>query len=361
MIPFLAAALALAAPNGGSVAASIEQAEKRSGLHLDDLFPRKPFFGRAATSPTWSKDGRYLAYAWLPYGDKGGSDLYVYDTQTKKSTRLTIPVNMARFDRDVTAAEERYKKELEEEEKSLTLDDAAYREWRQKRKEENEKRKEPLPNYGGVGEIDWSPKGDEILFTFDGDVFRSGLDGKVTRLTRTAENENGVRWLPNADGYTYERTGGVYRTMFGTGAVEQLNPKLPTGVSYTGYRLSPDGTKLMVTGFKGGPASRQVDYITYRDRFATAQRTARDVAEDEFKGESYVYLYDVTQDSLDELKGEGKPWEVWSWKGGKEWQQISTNEDPWSPDSKRFVFGTWRRSAKEQTIVVADVASKTTK
>jgi dipeptidyl aminopeptidase/acylaminoacyl peptidase len=365
MISTLVAALALAHPLP-TPTALIAQAEAKSGLKLDDLFPRKPFFGRGATSPTWSKDGRYLAYAWLPYGAKGGSDLYLYDTQTKRSTRLTSPENMARFDRDITAAEARYKKETEEEDKSLGLDDAAYREWRQKRKEENEKRKEPLPAYGGVGEIDWSPQvngkgGDEILFTFDGDVFRTGLDGKPTRLTRTAESESSVRWLPNADGYTYERTGGVYRTMFGTGAVEQLNPKLPSGVSYSGYRLSPDGTKLMVTGFKPGPASRLVDYISYRDRFATVQKTARDVADDEFKGEAYVYLYDLSQDSLDDLKGDGKPWEVWSWKGGKEYQQISTNDDPWSPDSKRFVFGTWRRSAKEQTIVVADVATKTTK
>lgn len=365
MISTLAAALALAAPHGGSVADSIAQAEAKSGLKLDDLFPRKPFFGRAPSAPSWSKDGRYLAYAWLPYGDKGGSDLYVYDAETKKSTRLTSPETMGRYDRDVKAAEERYKKETQEEEKSLTLDDAAYREWRQKRKEDQEKIKEPLPAYGGVGEIDWSPKGDEMLFTFDGDVFRTKLDGKATRLTRTAESERSVRWLPNADGYTYERSGGVYRTMFGTGAVEQLNPKLPTGVSYSGYRLSPDGTKLMVTATKTLGPARMVDYITYRDRFATAQKAVREVADDPF-GNTYggggvVYLYDLSQDSLDDLKGDGKPWEVWSWAGNKEWQEISTNENPWSPDSKRFVFGTWRRTAKEQTIVVADVATKTTK
>jgi len=370
MISSLVAALTLpgsylAAPIYGeptsTVTASIQQAEAKSGLKLDDLFPRKPFWGRGASSPEWSKDGRYLAYGWLPYGLKGGSDLYVYDAQAKKTIRLTTPENMTRFDRDITAAEARYKKETEEEEKSLTLSDADYRVWKQKRKEDLEKIKEPQPNYGGVGQIDWSPKGDEMLFTFDGDVFRAGLDGKIVRLTRTAENESGVRWLPNADGYTYERSGGVYRTMFGTGSVEQLNPKLPTGVSYTGYRLSPDGTKLMVTGAKSGPPSRQVDYITYRDRFATARKTDRDVADDEFKGEAFVYLYDLTQDSLDDLKGDGKPWEVWHWAGGKEWQEIAVNEQPWSSDSKRLVFGTWRRSAKEQTIVVADVAAKTTK
>ena len=364
MIPILAAAVVFAAPN--SVADSIAKAEARSGLKLEDLYPRKPFFGRGAASPAWSKDGRYVAYAWLPYGLKGGSDLYVYDVETKRTTRLTSPESMARYDRDVAPAEERYKKEIEDEQKSWTLDDAAYREWLQKRKDDLAKAKEPLPNYGGVGEIAWSPQvggkgGDEMLFTFGGDVFRTKLDGKPVRLTRTAEAENDVNWLPGADGYTYQRGEGVFRTMFGTGAVEQLNPKLPAGVSYSGYSLSPDGTKLMVTGYKGGPPSRMVDYISYRDRFATAQKAARDVADDDFKGESYVYLYDLGQDSLDDLKGDGKPWEVWKWAGGKEYQQISTADKPWSSDSKRFVFGTWRRTAKEQTIVVADVAAKTTK
>ena len=359
MISTLAAALALAVP---SPLAAIAAAEAKSGLKLDDLFPRKPFFGRGATAQAWSKDGRYLAYAWLPYGEKGGSDLYVYDTKTGRSTRLTSPATMARFDRDVILAEARYAQEKADEEKSLTLDDAAYREWRETRKEEEEKRKKPLESYGGVGEIEWAPKGDAMLFTFDGDVFRTEVGGKPTRLTRTSETERSLHWLPNADGYTVERNGGVYRTMFGTGAVEQLNPKLPDGVAYTGYSLSPDGTKLMVTGFKpAATPGRQVDYIAYRDRFATAKKAPRDVADDEFRGEASVYLYDLAQDSLDDLKGDGKPWEVWKWAGGKEYQLISTNDEPWSPDSKRFVFGTWRRTAKEQTIVVADVDAKTTK
>ena len=363
MVSTLVAALALAAP---APSALIAQAEARSGLKLDDLFPRKPFFGRAATGMAWSKDGRYLAYAWLPYGEKGGSDLYVYDAQTRKSTRLTSPDGMARFDRDIPAAEARYRTEADEETKSLNLDDVAYREWREKRREEGDKRTTPLPAYGGVGEIAWSPRtdkngGDEMLFTFDGDVFRMAVGGKPTRLTRTTEPERSVRWLPNADGYTVERGGGVFRTMFNTGSVEQLNPKLPDGVQYAGYRLSPDGTKLMVQGFKPGAPSRQVDYISYRDRFATSKKASRDVADDDFKGESSVYLYDLGGDTLDGLTGDGKPWEVWKYPGGREYQQIALNDEPWSKDSKRFVFGTWRRTAREQTIVVADVTAKTTK
>jgi dipeptidyl aminopeptidase/acylaminoacyl peptidase len=337
----------------------IASAERAAGLRLDDLFPRKPFFGRGASGTEWSKNGRYLAFAWAPYGTKGGSDLYVYDAQERKLRRLTSPEIMGRHDRNVAKAMERYRKDQEEEDRLQTGTDLAYREWRLKKQEEDEKRKEPLPTYPSVSDIEWSPKGDELLFNWGGDVFRLDLsEGIARRLTRTKESETGVRWLPDGDGYTFQRTGGVFRVRFATSAIEQLNPELPTGVGYTGYRLSPDGTKLMVTGYKGGGPGRQVDYLTYRDRFATAKKTDRGVADDEFKGESYVFLYDLTQDSLDEVKGEGKPWEVWKWPGGKEWQQISVSREPWSPDSKRLVFGTWKRNAREQEIVVADVEAK---
>lgn len=338
---------------------AIVAAEKAAGLHFDDLYPRKSFFGRAASGLEWSKDGRYLAYAWAPYDTKGGSDLYVYDAQTKKTTRMTSPEILGRFDRDVAKALERYKKDADEEQRMLKMNDLEYREWRLKKKEEDEKRQDPLPSYNGIGEVEWNPKSDEILFTWDGDIFRMNMaDGKPIRLTRTNSSENDVKWLPNADGYTFQRDGGVFRVKFDTSSIEQLNPELPKGVSYSGYNLSPDGTKLMVSGSKGGKRDRMVDYLIYRDRFAQARQTARGVSDDEFQGEQYIFLYDLTQDSLDELKGDGKPWEVWKWPGGKEWQELSLNDEPWSPDSKRFVFGTWKRTAREQEIVVADVENK---
>ncbi|HEY0865762.1 MAG TPA: hypothetical protein VGE01_00190, partial [Fimbriimonas sp.] len=68
--------------------------EKTAGLRFDELFPRKSNFGRTASELEWSNDARYLTYVWSPYDTKGGNDLYVYDTQTKKSTRLTSPETM---------------------------------------------------------------------------------------------------------------------------------------------------------------------------------------------------------------------------------------------------------------------------
>lgn len=337
----------------------VASAEAAAGLHLDDLYPRKPFWGRTPNGATWSKDGRYLAFTWAPYDTKGGNDLYVFDTSTRKLDRLTSPDGMGKFSRDVAKAVVRYGKEREDEQKMLKLNDLEYREWRLKHKEEDEKRKEPLPTYPGVDELEWSPKADEILFTWGHNIFRiSVAEAKPIRLTRTKDGESSIHWLPGADGYTFQQGGGVYRVRFNSGSIEQLNPELDKGINFTGYRLSPDGKKLMVTASKPGSPERQVDYLSYRDRFAQAKKTARGVADDEFSGEEYVYLYDLSQDSLDEVKGDGKPWEVWKWPGGKEWQQIAVNNEPFSPDSSRFTFGTWKRTSDEQEIVVADIAAK---
>src|SRR6185312_15914649 len=109
----------------------------------DDLFPRKSPFGRAPADLAWSKDGRYLAFVWAPYDTKGGSDLYAYDTQSKVLRRLTSPENMAKFDRKVSLAMVRYKKDAEEDLKVEKMNDLEWREWRLKKKQEDADRKEP--------------------------------------------------------------------------------------------------------------------------------------------------------------------------------------------------------------------------
>ncbi|CAN5449491.1 hypothetical protein BH11ARM2_BH11ARM2_35190 [soil metagenome] len=341
---------------------TISALEKKAGLHFDDLFPRRSFFGRGAAVQEWSPDSTRVLYTWAPYGWRGGNDLYLYDAKTDKTTRLTSPEILTGFDRDTAKAIERYKKDEDEQTKSDAMSDLDWREWRLKQKEENEKRTDPLPAYRGVAFAKFSPDGKTVLFGFDGDLFTVTADGgKPHRLTRTETGESDPTWLPDGSGVVFVRDGAVFRRKFASGDEEQLNPKLDKGVSFSGYDLSPDGRWLMVQGSKGGPPERQVDYISYRDRFAQVKRMTRSVADDDFKGESYLYLYDLSQDSLDGLTGDGKPWEVWKWPGGKEWQQLSLNEHPFSKDSKQFVFGTWKRTAKDQEIVVADLEKKTLK
>ncbi|MDC8784772.1 S9 family peptidase [Roseateles koreensis] len=94
--PQAAAALGV---QGGPVASQ--------ALSLERLFRAESYRGENAKELSFSRSGRYLAYLWNPFGEPG-TDLYVYDTQTGKTQRLSsralmtafdAPEDLARFDR----------------------------------------------------------------------------------------------------------------------------------------------------------------------------------------------------------------------------------------------------------------------
>lgn len=70
---------------------------KAGELTLERLYRAKSYAGQAARNLHFSQDGRYLAYLWNPYGENG-FDLYVYDTQSGQSTRITSPAIMKAYD-----------------------------------------------------------------------------------------------------------------------------------------------------------------------------------------------------------------------------------------------------------------------
>ena len=66
-------------------------------LTLEAMFRAEPYRGENAKEPKFSRSGRYLAYLWNPFGEPG-TDLYVHDSKTGKTQRLTSPAVMAAFD-----------------------------------------------------------------------------------------------------------------------------------------------------------------------------------------------------------------------------------------------------------------------
>lgn len=324
-------------------------------LRFDDLYPRKSHTGRSAGGVEWSADDRFVAYLWNPYETLGGNDLWLFDTQENRSRKLSSIELFAEIDAETAKAIERYKKDKDEEEKRLKLEDLKYREEVQKKKVEDEKRKEPLPSYPGVSSFEWAHKSNELLLTYRGDIFRWKVgEAKPTRLTKTRDAESQVEWLPDDSGFTFLRGDGVYRIKFDSPMVEQINPKMPDGIRFGGYFLSPDGNRMAIFGNKPGPQARQVDYIVYRERFAEARKTTRGVADDDFSGETVLYTFNIAEDA----KGDGKPFEVWKNSGGEEFQETSVNDEPWSPDSKRLTFASWKRDKKELFVHVVDLEAK---
>ncbi len=351
-----------AARHDGTAATKTAQkaAEEKKGqdLKLDDLFPRKSFFGKRARGMAWSHDDRYLAYLWNAYDDKG-YDLWLYDTKEKKARRLTSPEVFLPFDRELKEIIERYKKDREEDERRRKLSE----EERKKLEEEDEKkeqeRKEPLKEYAGVGEFEWAHKADELLLTYRGDIYRFVIGKEApTRLTKTDDGESGLKYTRDDKGFFFRRGNGIFRMRFDSPEIVQLNPPLPDGMQMTGYRLSPDETKILLTAYKQTGKDREVTYLTYRQRFAEAKTTGRAVADDPFNSEQRAYIVDLNDDPKATLLNEGKPWEIWKWPAGDELGQFIVHEEPWSPDSKKLVFATWKRNKRELEVCIADVTEK---
>ena len=175
-------------------------------LKFDSLFPRRPFTGKAPAVQGWSHDDRYLAYLWNSYDDDG-RDLWLFDRQTGKTSRLTDIQKMATFDRDSLLAIEENKKTKERLDQWDKLGDTEYRETRLKFQKEQERRREPRPNYPGPGSIIWANKSNEFLMSFRGDIFRWKIgEDMPTRITQTRDAETSVEYLPDDSGFTFQAT-----------------------------------------------------------------------------------------------------------------------------------------------------------
>ncbi|HMS54568.1 MAG TPA: hypothetical protein PKA27_04140, partial [Fimbriimonadaceae bacterium] len=96
------------------------QKGKVDELKLEDLYPEKSPMGKTARGMSWSYDDRYVAYLWNPYDDRG-NDLWIFDTVSKKSTRLTSIEMFSKFDRETKVTMERYAREKEDENKKRGL------------------------------------------------------------------------------------------------------------------------------------------------------------------------------------------------------------------------------------------------
>lgn len=376
----------------------------RNDLSLDALYPDKSYSGKTANQITFSPDDRYIAYMWNGYDDHG-MDIWLYDTQTKSSRRLTSIDMFVPFDRDTKSVAARYKRQKEEADR--------------KKKEQEEKAKggakdggtksddgkkpdvgdepvldnrgEPwsdssdgifqdldpqqrgrrfgggggpgaMGDYSGPSEYEWAHNSNKMLLTYRGDVYMLDVssDAAPVRLTQTQEPESGLQWTKADDGYFFRRATGVFKMTFHDSFVRQLNPSLPGDLQMGWYSISPDETKLAMSATKTTAEDRSVSYIVYRDRFAEARTTPRGVADDIFNSESHLYLYDLNDDPVKNPDNDGKPWEVYFWPAGKEYGQTSLAPDPWTKDGSKFVFASWKRDKKEFQVLVADTKTKKT-
>lgn len=211
---------------------------------------------------------------------------------------------------------------------------------------------EDAPRYGGVNTYTWAPKTNEMIISSGGDLYRYALeDDELVRLTRTREFESDVQYLPDGSGYTYLRNGSLYRISWNSHLLEQLDPSLDSGESMSGYRISPDGTRLVFLATKGASywgGGRTVSIVNYRGRFAQVNQVPRHVSDDPLpKYEWGVYLYQFN----DHMKEDGLLKKVYSHTQSGPRDILDVPE--WSPDSSRIAFNVFEQTSGHVDILQA--------
>lgn len=74
---------------------------KPEKLTLDRIFPKKSFFGPSARSTSFSYDGRFAAFLYRPNLERRhGADLYIHDTKTGQTRRVTSVGRLSEFQAD---------------------------------------------------------------------------------------------------------------------------------------------------------------------------------------------------------------------------------------------------------------------
>ncbi len=398
---------------------SVAQKIDYKKLSIEDFYKVKSPLGKRARLIKFSENGRYLSYLWNPY-DEFGYDLYIYDTKTGKTRRVTSLEIMKRFETPETykkflekekqkrkedkILQEKYylqkeflegkkvdlskfekeeiaelKKELEKREKENKKDksekgkkekekikkqkkELELWELRDKLKEKKEKEKVKRSDlYPGVSNYVWSKKAPELIFEYRGDLFRYfPSKNKIQRLTMTDEKERIISYTGNGKGYYYRKGNSVYRVMFGSSYILQINHKLEKGKDEKkGFKIeetfiSPNDRWIIIVASrrKGKPAYRDVQIMSYKDRFAKAFTVKRQTTEMKRNEPEYrFYLRRIGETNYGK-----QPEPMFKIPGGDIWYEFS--EIRWSKDSKHFAFMTWEREKGDLKIWVGDTVKK---
>ena len=327
--------------------------DKYADLTLENIFPERSFFGTTAKEMAFSYDGKYGAYLYRPCKEKRhGSDLWIYNTDSGRTDRITSVSVMARFQEKARKVkEDRIKKSKKDDsdtdsEESVDNDpnDLAVKEGQAEQKESGDwvsdadAGDKDAPKYMGVTSVEWSPCGNELLFVSEGDIYKYTLENEaMMRLTKTTDTETNVRWLHGGNGYTYQSRGILYKVTFGRHIIEQISPEFESDYKMINYEISPDGEKIAFTAQKWGPApqggNRKVKIATYRDRFMKTSEHSRQLAEDPTRSwEIGIYLYQVTS----ALTEEADLTKVFKKTFDKPRDYVSV--PAWSLDSTKIVF-----------------------
>ncbi|WP_343631455.1 prolyl oligopeptidase family serine peptidase [Roseateles sp.] len=422
------------AQTAAAPAKSVPVAVANRPLTLEQLFRAEPYRGESAKDIKFSANGRYLAYLWNPFGEPG-SDLYVHDTQTGRTVRLSSPTLMAIVETPENL--DRYAKKLQQkrseqaERQAKEEAQAAYlrgetvdlEQWERKalaelkvelaeRKAREDARKaaekaawgadaasaaapaapasgasapeakkpakdpkdmalwelrdelkkklakdklKPQDLYPGVSQFVWASKGDELVFSYRGQLLRwkAGAE-RAEPLLATGRTLKPVGYTPDDQSLIVQDETRVLRVRLATAGIEVINRELfnpddeDRKFSIAQTTLSEDGRWMALAanaplvGADGKPLpkpGRQVEIMNYSERFATAKKVPREVSDDK-RGQESLAIY-IRKVPAPGTAPERQPAPVFTHPGGDAWFEISPVV--WARDGSYYAFTTFER------------------
>jgi dipeptidyl-peptidase 4 len=275
---------------------------------LERLVSRPYVWGTWPSQLAWAKHAHVLGFLW---NTEGGAfrDVYVYDADRKKLTRLTDlermndPSNETEAERDVH-------------------------------------RRDYVPPRGGIASFDLSQDGAKAVFSYRGDLYvESTGGGALARLTKTKAPESNPQFSPDATKVAFVQGGQIYVLGLNGGTLEQrTDVKAPAKL--VGFRWSPDG-KYFSYSVEPAPG-RTLPLPIYSGRFVAAPPFPRSVAGDVSTAEQW-YVIGTSGDDPPRLMDAGRGYD--------------SRPAQWSPDSKYLVLASQSADYKSQEIRVIDVST----
>jgi len=191
--------ITLTAPASGAQEPANEAQSPAQALTFERVFASPSLNGPAPREVKLSPDGRWITVLRNRPEDRERYDLWGYDRQ---GGHWTLLVDSSRFESGREPSEA----------------------------EKMQRERQRIGDLKGIVAYDWSDDSRSILVPLEGDLYLAGLDGKVARLTESAEDELNPVLSPKGGRVSFVRDGRLW-----TGAADgaQAGPVTPAEASDT--------------------------------------------------------------------------------------------------------------------------------
>jgi dipeptidyl aminopeptidase/acylaminoacyl peptidase len=278
-------------------------------MTIDRLFSRPYLWGTWPSQIVWAKKAHQLGFLWNAHGG-AFRDLYLYDADARKLTRLTDLEGLKDPINDTPA-------------------------------EEDIHRKNYLPPRAGLSGFELSDDGSQGVFSYRGDLFVvSTSGGPLRRLTKTKAPETSPQFSPDGTRIAYSESGQLFVLTLGGGLIEQRTD-IKAPASLGGFHWSPDGKYLSY--LVSPKAERSMPLPIYSGQFVTAAPFPRSVAGDQPE-EGQLFVTESGGDAPARRIDIGH-------------NSIPVRTPQWSLDSRNLIVITQSPNYKSQEIRVVDVVN----